>query len=151
MSDNNSTPQAVWPILTYRDARAAVEFLSAAFGFEPIAVYARDDDPSVVEHAELRRPLGGGVMFGTVLADRGTDVWASSRGGVHVRVLSTDGQRRACRQLSRCGVRGDRVGRLLVVVDEGGESVENTAEPEAVRVVGVVGGGVCVAGGRADP
>jgi uncharacterized glyoxalase superfamily protein PhnB len=60
---------SVWPILTYRDARAAIAFLAEAFGFEERAVYARDGDPSIVEHAEMRWPLGGGIMFGTAGKD----------------------------------------------------------------------------------
>jgi uncharacterized glyoxalase superfamily protein PhnB len=59
------TTAAVWPVLTFRDARAAIEFLSKAFGFEERAAYAREDDPSVIEHAEMRWPLGGGIMFGS--------------------------------------------------------------------------------------
>jgi uncharacterized glyoxalase superfamily protein PhnB len=62
---------SIWPCLTYRDAPAAIEFLTTAFGFEARAVYTRDDDPTVVEHAELRWPLGGGVMFGTAGKDDG--------------------------------------------------------------------------------
>jgi uncharacterized glyoxalase superfamily protein PhnB len=72
MSEESTTAvgtAAVWPILTYRDARAAVAFLRDAFGFEERAVYAREDDPSVVEHAEMRWPLGGGIMFGTAAKD----------------------------------------------------------------------------------
>ena len=71
MSDTtNSTPApAVWPILIYRDARAAVTFLTEAFGFEARGVHGRDDDPSIVEHAEMRWPLGGGVMFGSAGKD----------------------------------------------------------------------------------
>jgi len=61
----------IWPVLSYRDARAAIEFLREAFGFTEAAVYTRDDDPSVVEHAEMRWPLGGGVMFGTAGKDDG--------------------------------------------------------------------------------
>jgi uncharacterized glyoxalase superfamily protein PhnB len=61
----------IWPVLSYRDARSAVDFLSKAFGFVEVAVYARDDDPSIVEHAEMRWPLGGGVMFGTAGKDDG--------------------------------------------------------------------------------
>ncbi|MFD2082789.1 Uncharacterized conserved protein PhnB, glyoxalase superfamily [Actinopolymorpha cephalotaxi] len=61
----------VWPILSYRDARAAIKFLSDAFGFEERAAYARDGDPSIIEHAEMRWPLGGGVMFGTAGKDDG--------------------------------------------------------------------------------
>lgn len=60
---------AVWPILTYRDARAAIAFLKEAFGFEEVAAYAREDDPSIIEHAEMRWPLGGGIMFGTAGKD----------------------------------------------------------------------------------
>jgi len=66
MSD---TSPAVWPILSFRDARAGAAFLVTAFGFEERAMYARDDDPSVIEHGELRWPGGGGVMFGTAGKD----------------------------------------------------------------------------------
>jgi uncharacterized glyoxalase superfamily protein PhnB len=62
---------AVWPVLSYRDARAALEFLVKAFGFEERACYTREDDPSIVEHAEMRWPLGGGIMFGTAGKDDG--------------------------------------------------------------------------------
>ena len=61
----------IWPCLSYRDARAAVAFLTTAFGFKEAALYARDDDPSIVEHAELRWPGGGGVMLGTAGKDDG--------------------------------------------------------------------------------
>ena len=63
------TPTAVWPVLTFRDALAATEFLEEAFGFERAAVYTLDDDPTVVEHAQLNWPLGGGVMFSTAGKD----------------------------------------------------------------------------------
>lgn len=59
----------VWPVLTYRDARAAIAFLRDAFGFEEVAAYAREDDDSIIEHAEMRWPLGGGVMFGSAGKD----------------------------------------------------------------------------------
>jgi uncharacterized glyoxalase superfamily protein PhnB len=71
MTSQNPTPTMVWPVLTYRDAPAAVDFLATAFGFEPRGVHTRDDDPAVVEHAELRWPAGGGVMFGTAGKDDG--------------------------------------------------------------------------------
>jgi uncharacterized glyoxalase superfamily protein PhnB len=64
-------PAAIWPVLSYRDARAAIAFLRDAFGFEERAAYARDDDPSIIEHAEMRWPLGGGIMFGTAGKDDG--------------------------------------------------------------------------------
>jgi uncharacterized glyoxalase superfamily protein PhnB len=66
MSNQNAT---IWPVIAYRDAPAAIDFLSKAFGFEQRAVYTRDDNPSVVEHAELRWPLGGGIMLGTAGKD----------------------------------------------------------------------------------
>ncbi|MEU5759844.1 VOC family protein [Nocardia sp. NPDC047648] len=64
-----STRTAVWPALTFRDARAMTTFLVEAFGFREAALYTREDDPSIVEHAELRWPLGGGVMFGSAGKD----------------------------------------------------------------------------------
>jgi uncharacterized glyoxalase superfamily protein PhnB len=69
-SDTTNRP-SVWPVLSYRDARAALDFLTRAFGFEERACYARDDDPAIIEHAEMRWPLGGGVMFGTAGKDDG--------------------------------------------------------------------------------
>jgi uncharacterized glyoxalase superfamily protein PhnB len=68
---NTTMHSAVWPVLSYRDARGAIEFLARAFGFEERACYAREDDPSIVEHAEMRWPLGGGIMFGTAGKDDG--------------------------------------------------------------------------------
>lgn len=66
-----SNAASVWPVLTYRDARAAIEFLTKAFGFEERAAYARPDDDTIIEHAEMRWPLGGGIMFGTAGKDDG--------------------------------------------------------------------------------
>lgn len=62
-------PAAVWSIISYRDAPAAARFLEEAFGFVPTASYARADDPTVIEHAEMRWPLGGGIMYGTAGKD----------------------------------------------------------------------------------
>ena len=73
-STEDGTPRpvtAVWPVLTYRDAGAAIAFLRDAFGFTERAAYAREDDPSIIEHAEMAWPLGGGVMFGTAGKDAG--------------------------------------------------------------------------------
>ena len=50
------------PTLRYKDAKAAIDFLDRAFGFERQAVHENDD--GIVGHAELR--LGDGmVMLGT--------------------------------------------------------------------------------------
>ena len=59
-------PKTVWPCLVYEDAPEAIRFLVDAFGFEERVVVKDDDDPSVIVHAELRWPEGGGVMLGTV-------------------------------------------------------------------------------------
>ncbi len=59
----------VWPILSFKDARGTVAFLVAAFGFDEKAMYARDDDPSVIEHGQISWPAGGGVMFGSAGRD----------------------------------------------------------------------------------
>jgi uncharacterized glyoxalase superfamily protein PhnB len=60
---------AIWPCLSFVDARAQMKFLADAFGFEEKACYAREDDPSIVEHAEMVWPLGGGIMCGTAGKD----------------------------------------------------------------------------------
>jgi uncharacterized glyoxalase superfamily protein PhnB len=65
----NENATYVWPTLVYRDAPAAIAFLRDAFGLEERAVYAREGDPSVIEHAELRWPPGGGVMLGSAGKD----------------------------------------------------------------------------------
>lgn len=71
MSTDKTSAPTVWPCLTYRDAPAAIEFLTKAFGFEERASYASEDDPSTIVHAEMTWPLGGGVMFGTAGKDDG--------------------------------------------------------------------------------
>ncbi|MDQ5807320.1 MAG: VOC family protein [Actinomycetota bacterium] len=43
----------VFPILQYRDAKAAIDFLERAFGFERAAVH--EDEAGAVAHAELKR------------------------------------------------------------------------------------------------
>ena len=50
------------PYLGYRDAKAAIDFLERAFGFEKVGGY--EDDNGIVQHAELR--CGNGfIMMGT--------------------------------------------------------------------------------------
>lgn len=63
-----TTPQTVgvWPALRYRDAHAAIAFLTSAFGFRAAVVY---EDGDAVMHAELRWPHGGGVMLGSARDD----------------------------------------------------------------------------------
>lgn len=56
----------VWPTLKYTDAPAAIAFLVDVVGFVESARYGEGDR---VDHAELRWPLGGGVMLGTAGGD----------------------------------------------------------------------------------
>lgn len=66
---SNQTPKAVWPLLTFRDARTEMAFLREAFGLEETAVIAREDDLSIIEHGEMRWPGGPGIMFGSAGKD----------------------------------------------------------------------------------
>jgi uncharacterized glyoxalase superfamily protein PhnB len=62
-------PKFIWPALTYEDAPVAVRFLCDVLGFVEGVVVTDDGDPSIVQHAELRWPEGGGVMFGSAHRD----------------------------------------------------------------------------------
>ena len=57
--------QTVFPALRYTDAKAAIDWLGRAFGFE---VHVSYDEGDVVHHAELKVP-GGMVMLGSVRGD----------------------------------------------------------------------------------
>jgi uncharacterized glyoxalase superfamily protein PhnB len=60
--------QTIFPILRYRDARAAIQWLSAAFGFEPL--FCVPEDGLYVRHAQLK--LGENIiMLGSVRPDDG--------------------------------------------------------------------------------
>jgi uncharacterized glyoxalase superfamily protein PhnB len=60
-----SPAPTVWHSLSYRDAPAAVDFLTEAFGFVAKGVYRDEEDQDVIVHAQLDWPPGGGVMFGS--------------------------------------------------------------------------------------
>jgi uncharacterized glyoxalase superfamily protein PhnB len=53
-----------WPTLTFTDAQAGIAWLTAV-GFSEREVHRDPADSSVVVHAEMRWPSGGGVMFGS--------------------------------------------------------------------------------------
>jgi len=82
MNTKQSTT-TIWPTLRYRDAPAAIRFLTEAFGFEEVAVY-RGEDQSIVEHAELRSPRGGGVMLGSARPDSSIAELPSGTGSVYI-------------------------------------------------------------------
>ena len=88
MSDETRT--AVWPLVQYRDARAALAFLSDAFGFEVTAVHPPDPAAGPVAHAVARWPLGGGVMLSS--AGSGDELFAAHPpvGGQSVYVVTDD-------------------------------------------------------------
>ena len=54
--------QSLFPVLRYRDARGAIDFLRDVLGFEPTAVYPPEGDD--VAHAELAF-AGQHVMLGS--------------------------------------------------------------------------------------
>ena len=83
MSDKTS----VWPTLRANDAQALIRFLVDAFGFEQTLVVS--DDGKHVDHAELRWPLGGGVMLGSVRDDP-ADAWSLRPGSFGCYVVSDD-------------------------------------------------------------
>jgi uncharacterized glyoxalase superfamily protein PhnB len=56
---------ALFLSLRFRDAPAAIEFLTSGLGFEAAALHTAEGDPSRVHHAQLNWPGGGGIMFGT--------------------------------------------------------------------------------------
>jgi uncharacterized glyoxalase superfamily protein PhnB len=64
-SEKAPPPPTVWHSLSYRDARAAITFLTEAFGFQATAVYADAGDSALVVHAQLDWPAGGGIMLGS--------------------------------------------------------------------------------------
>lgn len=77
----------VWPTLRYRDARAAIDFLIEAFGFEDAAVHGEGD---LVAHAELRWPTGGGVMLGSAREDSAIADLPPGVGSVYIVVDEVD-------------------------------------------------------------
>jgi uncharacterized glyoxalase superfamily protein PhnB len=61
-----TTVPPVWPVLVFKDAPAAIRYLVDTFGFQEALVVPDESDDSVVVHAELRWPAGGGVMLGSL-------------------------------------------------------------------------------------
>ncbi len=68
MATTRTTETTVWPNFVYADAPAAVRFLVEAFGFEETFVVPGEGE-GVVAHAQLRWPLGGGIMLGSIRPD----------------------------------------------------------------------------------
>lgn len=83
MSKTTEQTASVWPSLRYRDARAAIRFLVEAFGFEEVVSYPGQDE-SIVSHAELRWPGGGGVMLGSAREDSAIAALPPGTGSVYI-------------------------------------------------------------------
>lgn len=75
-----------WLTMRYIDADAGMAWLKA-IGFTEHAVYRNDSDPSIVEHAELLWPAGGGVMLGS---DRPTSDWPDQPGHSSAYLVTDD-------------------------------------------------------------
>lgn len=58
-SDAGATSPNIYPCLSYRDARAAIDWLGEAFGFEELMVHPGEDRE--IGHAELS--LGPGIVM----------------------------------------------------------------------------------------
>ena len=54
----------LWHTLTYTDADAGLAWMKA-IGFTEKEVHRDPEDPTVIVHAEMLWPNGGGVMFGS--------------------------------------------------------------------------------------
>jgi uncharacterized glyoxalase superfamily protein PhnB len=76
----------VWHSLSYQDAQAAIEFLTEGLGFVARSVYTDEQDPSVVVHAQLDWPPGGGIMLGS--AGRHDETWVDAAGHAQCYVVT---------------------------------------------------------------
>ena len=77
-------PPTVWHTFRARDARALIDFLTAALGFTENVVYEED---GVIIHAQLDWPEGGGIMLGQ---DREAGSWDRQPGTAGAYVVTTD-------------------------------------------------------------
>ena len=112
--------QSIFPVLKYADARAAIDFLERAFGFERHAVHERESGG--VAHAELR--LGNDyVMLGST--GEGDDRFNQGAGRYSLYVVVEDPDA----HLARASEAGAAIERELSDTDYG--SREYTArDPE---------------------
>lgn len=83
----SGTAPTICPTLRYKDAKAAIAFLTDAFGFTEVAVYEGGD--GTVEHAELA--YGNGmVMLGSERSGTAFSRIAETLGAVSVYVVVED-------------------------------------------------------------
>jgi uncharacterized glyoxalase superfamily protein PhnB len=82
------TKPIIFPVLSYKDAPAAIEWLGRAFAFEKQVAYPGPDGSIV--HAELRREAGV-IGISSVAPASEANPWTSVRQGVYVTVDDLDG------------------------------------------------------------
>jgi uncharacterized glyoxalase superfamily protein PhnB len=87
-SDAVTPAPQVWPTLRARDARALIDFLVSAFGFQEVVVHP--DGEGGIAHAELAWPPGGGVMLGSIRQGDADDVWAVPPGSFGAYAVTDD-------------------------------------------------------------
>jgi uncharacterized glyoxalase superfamily protein PhnB len=80
----------LWPTLSYRDTPAAIRFLAEAFGFTTTSVHADEKDPSIVHHAQLDWPGGGGVMLSSPPEERSGDLGDRPVGAGSIYIVTAD-------------------------------------------------------------
>ena len=125
MSDLEKAVPSVWACLHYRDPRAALAFLTGAFGFTERAVHADPGPDGTIHHAELtwasERGEVGGVMFGA-----SDDTARFGAGLVHVVVEDPDALCERARAAGAVIVRGpedtDYGSRMVVATDPEGNT-----------------------------
>ncbi len=100
-----TTTAPLWPCFTYRDAPAAIEFLQRAFGFVELARYGTGD---VIDHAELGRPGGGGIMLGSARDDSVLCEQPPGSGSVYIVIDDPDAMYERARAAGATIVRGLR-------------------------------------------
>jgi len=77
----------IYPILTYRDAAGAIDWLQQAFGFEQL--FATPNPDGTIAHAEMS--FGTGViMLGTGQGPAATPEWRTAPQSVYVAVEDAD-------------------------------------------------------------
>ena len=91
------TKPTIFPVLSYRDAPAAIGWLGRAFSFQKQVVYPGPD--GTIAHAELRREPGV-IAISSVAPPSATNPWTSVRQGVYVTIADVDAH---CRRAHSAG------------------------------------------------
>jgi uncharacterized glyoxalase superfamily protein PhnB len=93
------TKPTIFPVLSYQNAPAAIEWLGRAFSFEKQVAYPGPD--GTIVHAELRRDAGV-IGISSVAPTSDANPWTSVRQGVYVTVADVDAH---CKRAQSAGAR----------------------------------------------